>query len=109
VPAPFQVPRKPPSVFITSPLDGWVLRPDLPVVLRGYGYDQLFNDLPADALRWSSDRNGDLGSGEIVEVSLSPGWHTITLTARDGAGLTTRDTIRIYVGYLSWIPIVKQR
>ena len=88
-----------------------MLSPNLPVVLRGYGYDQDFNDLPPDALHWTSDQDGDLGTGEVLQVSLSPGWHTITLFAQDETGLTAQDTVRIYVGsvYQTWMPIIHAR
>jgi hypothetical protein len=49
------------------------------------------------ALSWVSSIDGALGTGQLLEVSLSPGIHTITLTATDSGGLTSTASIQITV------------
>ena len=49
------------------------------------------------ALSWVSSIDGALGAGQLLEVSLSLGVHTITLTATDSGGLTSTASIPITV------------
>jgi len=49
------------------------------------------------ALSWVSSIDGALGAGQLLEVSLSLGVHTITLTATDSGGLTSTASIQITV------------
>jgi len=49
------------------------------------------------ALSWVSSIDGALGAGQLLEVSLWPGVHTITLTATDSGGLTSTASIPITV------------
>jgi hypothetical protein len=88
----FTVQPHAPSVSINGPLDGSTF----------IGYQQLFLDATAnDAqdgalggtnVQWHSDLDGALGAGSILTFDaklLSEGYHTITVTAIDSAGLTT--------------------
>jgi hypothetical protein len=43
------------------------------VPLRGGAFIPDANILPASSLRWSSDRDGDLGTGAALDVVLSVG------------------------------------
>ena len=54
--------------------------------------------VPAWAVRWSSDRDGDLGRGADLLVDLSPGRHQVTATAPDGVGGTLSERAIIVVG-----------
>jgi len=58
-----------------------------------------FEDGPLgdSALSWVSSQDGVLGNGQILEVTLSPGVHTITLTATDSEGLQDTDSIQVTV------------
>jgi PKD repeat protein len=47
--------------------------------------------------QWSSDIDGNLGEGVGINVSLSPGDHTITLTVIDEGGLSNTSIIRISI------------
>ena len=49
------------------------------------------------ALSWVSSIDGALGAGKLLEVNLSPGVHTITLTATDSGGLTSTASIQVTV------------
>lgn len=94
-----------PSAAIIAPVDGAVLATGVPVQLRGIGYDLEDGVLDGDALRWESDRAGDLGRGASPTVaSLTPGEHAITLTATDSDAASTSTTHRVTVLELSAAP-----
>jgi len=80
------VPAKAPAVLITRPTSEDLLSPYRAVVLSGSAYDPEEGPLSGSALSWWSDRDGLLGRGETVIVpglTLSRGWHRITLKATD--------------------------
>ena len=94
--ASFQVPGKAPLAGILEPLDGAVLA--APVTLQGYGYDLEDGQLDGAALAWSSDRDGPLGSGDMLwDVDLSLGQHTLSLEVTDSQGHTRTATVVITV------------
>ena len=103
----FSSSRKPPSVTIMDPEDGQVYAPGAWVVLQALAYDQDEEDLPDENLTWVSDRDGALGQGwEVETTSLTPGWHTLTLTGTDDNGLSASDSVSIYIGYRAWLPLL---
>jgi hypothetical protein len=93
----FTVERKAPVVHILSPGDGLVLGDDIAIHLQGHAYDLEDGTLGDDALSWSSDLQGDLGTGAIVPVTLGVGEHTITLTATDRDGTMSVATVAVTV------------
>jgi hypothetical protein len=86
--AAFTVGTKAPEVFIESPATGARFAMGMSVPLRGSAYDLEDGWLNSSAaLIWSSDRDGVLGIGSILNVqNLSVGDHTITLSATDSDG-----------------------
>jgi hypothetical protein len=38
--------------------------------------------------------------------NLSPGWHTVTLTATDSDGKTGTDSVTFLIGNYVWLPMV---
>ncbi|NOZ29076.1 MAG: hypothetical protein GXP39_13635 [Chloroflexi bacterium] len=110
VTGPFIVTAKVPIVFVVAPEDGAALLPGAPVLLAAAGYDAEDGPLGDGGYTWSSDRDGGLGTGEKLLVpSLSPGWHRITVTAVDGDGNVASDTIRVYVGHRTYLPMLLGR
>ena len=93
--ASFTVERKPPQVFIISPEADSATLPDTPVWLEGYAYDLEDGSLGDAVLRWSSSRDGDLGTGAQVLTTLSLGQHTLTFTATDSDGNTATATVQV--------------
>ncbi|RMG17467.1 MAG: hypothetical protein D6729_08850 [Deltaproteobacteria bacterium] len=92
------VANTPPVVTIESPSDGSAVKLGDPVVFTGSATDAEDGPLTGTALTWSSDVDGDLGSGESVTTALATaGAHTITLTATDSAGATASASIQIQV------------
>jgi hypothetical protein len=95
----FSVPLKTPEVFITAPAPGATYRKGDVVTLDGDAYDLQDEWLSKDGdLVWSSDRDGELGTGTLVFASgLSAGTHVITLTATNGHSLSATRSVEIAV------------
>ncbi len=104
--APFTVGRKAPMAFILSPEDGARFFPGQAIWLEGRAFDLEDGALGDAALQWSSDRDGVLGTGKLLMTSLSPGKHTITLTATDSDGARSTATIRLSAGDRVFLPMV---
>jgi hypothetical protein len=96
--ATFTVETKPPFVLILAPTNGSLATPGQRIRLEATASDHEDGELPDSALRWSSDKDGPLGVGRMLDVSrLSPGIHTITLSAKDGTGQEGRASITVRV------------
>jgi hypothetical protein len=93
---PFVVPHKPPRLVIGDPKRNSVAREGA-LVLLGAGFDERGRSLADDTLVWSSDVDGELGTGPVLEVSLSPGPHQITLRSRDDQGRVGSTSIEVDV------------
>ncbi|MGC8837041.1 MAG: two-component regulator propeller domain-containing protein [Anaerolineae bacterium] len=94
----FSVGRKPPlGAAILQPRPGDVLLQGRPVPLRGAGYDLEDGLLEGEALRWQSSKDGFLGVGSILTVTLTVGEHLITLDAFDSQRLSARAEQRVVV------------
>ncbi len=94
---PFTVGNKPPSAVITSPTSGVVFTTGPKIVLQGMGLDLEDGSLGDSTLSWVSSKDGALGTGKLLETSLAPGAHTITLTVTDSGGLTSVASIQVTV------------
>ncbi|MFN8558365.1 MAG: PKD domain-containing protein [Dehalococcoidia bacterium] len=97
----FFVADKPPAVEILAPEPGPLavqIQAGERLMLRGVGSDLEDGDLSGAALTWRSNRDGQLGSGNVVEVStLSLGIHTITLTGTDSRGEQASASVTVAV------------
>ncbi len=94
----FSIPKKSPSVAqITAPVNNSAQPAVDAVQLIGSAYDPDDGVLTAAALKWSSNLQGQLGTGHRLTVSLQPGVHLITLTATDidSNSITASSTITI--------------
>ena len=81
---PFSVPIKIPSASIQVPSDESVFVHEREVTFKGYGYDPEDGLLGDSSLVWTSNIDGEIGTGGLIGTStLSLGVHTITLTATD--------------------------
>lgn len=80
---PFHVSDKPCAAAIMQPVDGTTISPN--AVLVGNGWWREERKPEVEALRWTSDIQGELGRGRLVETHLKSGTHRITLHAgREG-------------------------
>jgi len=89
---------------IISPTEEQYFEPEETLILKGICDDpdfhvQGYNEVLT--FRWASSINGDLGTGELLlNVQLSPGNHSITLTVTDKFSLSGVATVNISVGSL---------
>jgi YVTN family beta-propeller protein len=104
--ASFMVGSKGPAAFILLPDRERTIPPGLPLYLQGYAYDLEDGTLKDNALRWASSIDGDLGTGQTILAMLSPGEHTITLTATDSDGNQDTATLNLYIGYRNYLPLM---
>ncbi len=83
---PFTVPAAAPRAVISVPAtDNETYSAGQLVSLAGNAYDLENGAITGIALSWSSNIDGDIGTGELLQTdTLSAGVHTITLTAADG-------------------------
>lgn len=96
---------KPPTVEILSPTPSSAVLPGEPFNLVGDGATATGTPLPEDHLVWQEGLTV-LGSGRNVSASLAPGFHTLTLTGQDFAGLDSQANVKVFVGYQTFISTV---
>ena len=85
-------------MHIDLPADGAAVDQGAALVLEGVGTDMEDGPLPASSLAWSSDKDGSLGSGELlITSSLSVGDHLLTLQASDSSGETATASVHVTV------------
>ncbi len=90
--------NQPPQVTITSPVSGTSVTVGTSVDLTGSATDPEDGALSGSSLVWSSSLDGGLGSGaSVTATSLSVGSHIIRLSATDGAGASTDDSVTVTV------------
>jgi hypothetical protein len=70
---------------------------DEPVIITAQAYDRDDGAIPPDNIHWSSDRDGDLGTGNPLTAILSEGTHNLTLYALDSNGNVSVATATIQV------------
>jgi subtilisin family serine protease len=90
-------PNNPPTVSITSPADGASFNSGESISFAGSASDAEDGDLTA-SLVWTSDKDGQIGTGGSFSAILSDGTHTITASVTDSGGLPGEDSITITVG-----------
>jgi PKD repeat protein len=83
-----------PTATISAPGSGSSFSSNASVTFTGSALDPESGALTGSSLVWVSDHDGQIGTGtSFTRSNLSPGTHTITLTARDpqgAAGTATR-------------------
>ena len=91
------VPDMPPSAYILQAPELTVAQGDL-VRLSGSASDREDDGFPEDALVWTSDRGGFLGTGSSLELqNADVGEHVVELTVTDSAGQTARAEVVVIV------------
>ncbi|MBN2390980.1 MAG: S8 family serine peptidase [Anaerolineae bacterium] len=87
----------PPVVSINSPADGASFDSNTSIAFAGSASDAEDGDLTGE-LVWTSDQDGQIGTGGSFNAVLSDGTHTITASVTDSGGSTTSSSITISVG-----------
>jgi hypothetical protein len=109
-PAAIIIPNKAPFVTLANPLPNSEFVPGGLVVLVGSATDLEDGNLPDEKLVWSSDRQGELGYGSSLPIAtLEPGTHQITLTATDSYGISSSETVSVYIGYRLYLPLIVKK
>jgi len=87
--------NRPPLVYITNPLEGQRIEPEELVELNA----SYSNDPDGDtlSLAWSSDVDGSLGQGAVINVALTPGAHVLSVSVTDGHDHTVVVSINVTV------------
>jgi outer membrane protein OmpA-like peptidoglycan-associated protein/opacity protein-like surface antigen len=91
-PVPAPPPNTAPTASITSPTAGASFTG--PANFAGTCTDPEQGNIASSA-RWTSSRDGDIGTGASFTRTLSPGTHTITMTCADTQGLTSSATVNV--------------
>jgi hypothetical protein len=89
--------NQPPTVTITDPADGAEPASGATINFAGTASDAEDGDVTA-SLVWTSDIDGQIGSGGSFATTLSDGVHAITATATDSVDDSGSDSISITVG-----------
>jgi len=89
---------KSPKISLAENLKGKTVEEFQPVTLSANATDEKDGTLKADSLVWTSDIDGELGTGETVMLDdLSAGTHTITVTATDSDGNAQMESFTLTV------------
>jgi len=96
--APFSKGNVSPTVRIISPRPVAVFKRKMPVSLKAFASDMEDRLLAAENMNWYSNRDGFLGSGNIMEtLELRSGMHEITFKGFDLDGNSAVDETRLYI------------
>ena len=87
-----------PIAVIDSPLNDSVYTTGSEVLFSGSATDAEDGELSGNVLVWTSSLDEQIGTGtSFSRYSLSPGTHTITLTATDSGGMTATVSITLII------------
>lgn len=91
-------PKESLTAFITEPVDNSQFSFGELIIFSGAGIDPEDGVLPDDSLKWTSGRDGQMGSGPLIgKNDLSINRHVITLTVYDSDGNSDYANITITV------------
>ncbi len=98
----------PPIPSISTPKYGTIFGQAEYIIFNGTATDYEDGELPGSSLNWTSNKNGFLGIGTVLNLTnLTVGTHLITLTANDSSGLKGTSSLNIIVVGLGQILINK--
>ncbi len=85
-----------PQIRILQPPDGSTFFEDDAITLQGTATDAVDGDI-GGAIAWSSDVQGELGTGALLAAALVPGQHVLTARVLNGGGRTATATVSVRV------------
>jgi len=83
-----------PTVSIVAPAEGTTVGEGASITFSGTATDAEDGELSA-AITWTSDLDGEFGTGASVAATLSAGTHAITASVTDAGGLTASASISV--------------
>ena len=99
-------PDEAPTVVIDSPTDSSSFSEGENIVFSGSAEDKSGTPLTGTSLVWFSNIELSIGTGESFSRQLSPGEHTITLTAKDNQSVEGTASVDISVVPNEWIRLL---
>jgi subtilisin len=87
--------NQPPTVSISSPTDGASFGSGASITFAGTAFDPEDGEL--SKLNWTSDLDGEIGTGGSLTAVLSDGPHTITAAVTDSEGAEGKDSVTITI------------
>jgi len=103
--APPPPPNLPPTVSITSPANASTFSSATLISFAGVASDPEEGNV-SSSLVWTSDRQGQIGTGAGFSRALASGAHTITATVTDSGGNVVRPSVTITVAASSQSDLV---
>lgn len=100
----FSVSNNAPATYINNPEQGRLYVGTDIIMFQAVALDTEEGNLTGDALVWSSDLDGPLGTGALLELAgstLSEGVHLITATGTDADGLLGSAQVEIQIAHES--------
>lgn len=88
---------QPPMARIDNPGNNTVFTPLTNIVFNGIVNDLEDGVLPDTAIIWTSNIDGELGTGSSLNSLLTLGTHTISLTVTDSRGTSVTDNITVVI------------
>jgi serine protease len=85
-----------PTVTIMKPADHEAFYSHQPIRFGAYVTDDE-HPFPDAQVAWKSQLDGPLGTGRDLKATLSPGEHTVTVTATDASGATGQDSVTVWM------------
>jgi hypothetical protein len=93
------VPNKAPQINAVSPVSGTTYVLSQTITFEADTYDIEDGVPPDDHITWTSDLDGVLGTGALLQIdTLSLGTHTITVSVHDNQNVVTTSTFVVIVG-----------
>jgi hypothetical protein len=100
------IPNHAPDVILLNPLANQIYPFGDLIILQGSANDFEDGALPDASLVWTDNLQGGLGIGPSVPLNtLTPGKHTITLTASDSLNISSSQSVTIVVAYPTYLPL----
>ncbi|MEW6249297.1 MAG: S8 family serine peptidase [Planctomycetota bacterium] len=95
--------NNPPTVTITAPPDGTTVTEGTAITFTGTATDPEDGDISA-SLVWTSNLQGQIGTGASFTRTLNVGTHAITASVTDSGGLSGSDVVTVIVQSASTPP-----
>ncbi|MFN7118380.1 MAG: carbohydrate-binding protein [Saprospiraceae bacterium] len=97
--------NRPPTVTISAPENNSVVNVGTPIRFYAIANDAEQGNVSYN-IQWTSDKDGNLGTGSIVNASLTAGTHIITASVGDICNAQATASIKVTVAQSNTAPVV---